>query len=70
VLTGELCRSVNKTCKAGQCGGGDPKDCSALDVGCQVGVCDANNGICGPVPAPVGTLCTEGVPSVTSARAT
>lgn len=61
VLTGDPC-STNKTCKAGLCGGGKAKDCSALNVGCQIGVCDPSNGICGPVPAPVGTVCTEGVP--------
>ncbi len=60
VLTGDLCAS-NKTCNAGQCGGGVPKDCTALDVGCQIGVCDVSNGICGPAPAPVGKVCTEGV---------
>lgn len=60
VLTGDLC-STNKTCKTGQCQGGIPKDCSSLDAGCQVGVCDPQNGICGPVNAPVGTVCTEGL---------
>ncbi len=61
VLTGPLC-STNKTCSAGQCGGGKPKDCSALNVGCQVGVCNDANGFCGPAIAPVGTSCTEGIP--------
>jgi hypothetical protein len=60
VLTGDFC-TTNKTCKAGQCGGGTPKDCSALDSGCQIGACDPNNGICVPKPAPVGTVCTEGL---------
>ncbi len=60
VLTGDLC-STNKTCKTGQCQGGTPKDCSSLDAGCNVGVCDPLNGICGPVNAPVGTVCTEGL---------
>jgi len=61
VLTGDLC-STNKTCKAGKCGGGTPKDCSALNVQCQVGECDPMTGICGPAQAPTGTPCTEGVP--------
>jgi Immune inhibitor A peptidase M6/Putative Ig domain len=61
LLTGDLC-SVSKTCSAGQCGGGKPKDCSAFNVGCQVGVCDAANGFCGPATAPIGTACTEGIP--------
>ncbi|APR75740.1 bacillopeptidase F [Minicystis rosea] len=60
VLTGPLC-SVNKTCKAGACGGGAPKDCSAFNVGCEVGVCDDVNGFCGPAPAPIGTTCSEGI---------
>ena len=61
VLTGELC-SANRTCTAGQCGGGTAKDCSAFNVGCQVGVCDTVDGFCGPTPAPVGTSCTQGIP--------
>ncbi|MEO7331406.1 MAG: choice-of-anchor J domain-containing protein [Minicystis sp.] len=60
VLTGDVC-TANKTCNAGQCGGGAPKDCSALNVGCQVGVCDPANGICGPTNASVGTSCVEGI---------
>ncbi|MFO0755565.1 MAG: hypothetical protein U0359_03690 [Byssovorax sp.] len=62
VLTGELCK-VQKTCKTGVCGGGVPKDCSALNVGCEVGVCDAPTGICMPDKAPVGTACSDGIPS-------
>jgi hypothetical protein len=61
VLSGDLC-STNKTCKAGACGGGKPKDCSALNVQCQVGACDPMNGLCGPKPAAVGTACSEGIP--------
>ena len=61
VLTGDLC-STKKTCSAGQCGGGSAKDCSALNVGCEVGVCDVVNGFCGPTTAPVGTSCSEGIP--------
>jgi hypothetical protein len=60
VLTGDLCSS-NKTCKEGQCQGGNPKDCSALDAGCEVGVCDPGSGICNPAPAQIGTLCTDGI---------
>ena len=60
VLTGDLC-SVNKTCKAGICGGGKPKDCSKFNVGCEVGACDSGTGFCGPVTAPVGTVCTDGI---------
>lgn len=60
LLTGELC-TVNKTCKAGACQGGVPKDCSALDSGCSVGACNAASGICQPQDAPVGTVCNEGL---------
>ena len=59
-LTGNLC-NVNRTCKTGLCQGGTPKDCSAMNVGCQVGVCDSENGACGAAPAPTGTMCTEGL---------
>jgi hypothetical protein len=60
VLTGDLCK-VDKTCQAGQCVGGNPLDCSGLDIGCEVGECDSATGICGPTEAPVGTACSEGV---------
>jgi len=60
-LTGALC-STKKTCKAGQCGGGIAKNCAAFNVGCQVGVCNAANGFCGPATAPVGTNCVDGIP--------
>jgi hypothetical protein len=60
VLTGDLCM-VNKACLAGQCVGGAPQDCSALDAGCQLGTCDGTTGICGPMNAPVGTACTQGL---------
>ncbi len=59
-LTGDICK-VNKTCKSGQCGGGSTKDCSALDAGCEVGVCDPANGSCNALPAPIGTSCSEGL---------
>jgi len=59
VLTGDLCR-VNKSCQAGECTGGEPKDCSGLDVGCVLGECNPDNGLCGTVAAPVGTPCIPG----------
>jgi Immune inhibitor A peptidase M6 len=58
VLTGDLCH-VNRTCQAGQCVGGVPRDCSTLNVGCQRGVCDPDVGVCQPTAAPVGTACME-----------
>ena len=60
VLTGDLCK-VDKACQSGQCVGGTPKDCSGFDVACEVGTCDAATGICGPVTAPVGTSCADGI---------
>jgi hypothetical protein len=58
-LTGDLCQSA-KTCQAGACSGGTPKDCSALDVGCNNGVCDPNSGFCESEPVPAGGACAQG----------
>lgn len=41
----DLC-TVNKTCTAGVCQGGNPMDCSGLTQGCNIGVCDVNTGVC------------------------
>lgn len=62
VLTGDPCQ-VDKTCLAGECGGGAPKDCSVLDVACEVGVCDPPTGICLSAFAPAGAACGEGLTS-------
>ncbi len=62
VLTGDPCQ-VNKTCLAGECGGGAPKDCSQFDVACQIGECDPPTGSCVPKVAPVGSPCGEGITS-------
>lgn len=62
VLTGDLCR-VDKACQAGACVGGEPKDCTAFDVACQIGTCNPASGICGPVEAPEGTSCDDGITS-------
>lgn len=59
-LFGDLCM-VNKTCSNGQCVGGDPKDCSQLNVGCTVGVCDQTNGACVGQNVPTGGMCFDGV---------
>ncbi len=59
-LTGPLCQ-VEKTCQAGECGGGVPKDCSNLSIACELGECDPGTGICGAVLAPEGTACDEGI---------
>jgi len=56
----DLCSDGN-TCSGGVCSGGFPKDCSALDVGCQIGVCDAATGMCtGQAVMPGGT-CYDGI---------
>lgn len=60
VLTGPLCQ-VNKTCLAGECGGGNPKDCSQANGACEIGVCDPPTGLCVPQLAPPGSACVEGV---------
>lgn len=59
-LSGDPCQ-VDKACQAGQCVGGNPRDCSAFDVACEIGVCDPGSGICGPINAPEGTSCEEGI---------
>jgi hypothetical protein len=56
---GDPCQ-VAKTCDAGTCANGVPKDCSALDIGCQNGVCNAVTGICEGVAVPTGGQCNSG----------
>jgi hypothetical protein len=41
----DLC-TIQKTCMAGVCQGGLPKDCSQLTLGCVLGVCDTTSGMC------------------------
>ena len=60
VYTGDLCK-VGKSCSAGQCVGGTPKDCSSIDVGCAVGACEPTSGMCQLENAPAGASCTNGV---------
>jgi hypothetical protein len=59
-LTGDFCM-VGRTCQAGQCTGGAPKDCSSLTVGCNNGVCDPANGACVAEPVPQGGQCFDGI---------
>ena len=54
----ELC-AVNKTCAAGVCQGGNPKDCSYLTQDCVLGVCDVNNGQCGTQQLNNGDPCDD-----------
>jgi hypothetical protein len=56
---GDPCE-VAKTCDAGVCANGVPKDCSALDIGCQNGVCNAVTGICEGIAVPTGGQCNSG----------
>jgi hypothetical protein len=51
--------TVTDECGSGSCGG-SPKDCSALDDQCNVGVCDAVTGNCEAVPVSNGTTCDDG----------
>jgi hypothetical protein len=50
---------VGNTCSAGLCGGGSPKDCSSLSVGCNNGVCDTTTGQCVAQPVMPGQTCSE-----------
>lgn len=59
-LTGNGCNS-GRTCSAGQCTGGSPKDCSALTYGCTKGVCNPQNGSCEGQAIPVGGACIDGI---------
>ncbi len=54
----DLC-TVNKTCAAGVCQGGSPKDCSQLTQGCVMGVCDTNTGQCITQAVGQGQLCDD-----------
>jgi Immune inhibitor A peptidase M6 len=60
LLTGDLCK-VNRSCTDGQCGGGTPKDCSAMTHGCTVGTCNTINGSCDPKPVPAGGECFDNI---------
>ncbi len=54
----DLC-TLGKTCSAGVCVGGSPKDCSYLTVGCFDGVCDTMTGQCGQKAIMAGDKCQE-----------
>jgi hypothetical protein len=49
----------NDTCAGGTCAG-TPKDCSALDSACTVGVCNETSGVCESQPANEGNACNDG----------
>lgn len=54
----DLC-TVNKTCSAGACVGGDPRDCSNLTQGCNIGVCETASGACITQTVMNGQLCDD-----------
>jgi len=54
----DLC-TVNKTCSAGMCQGGVPKDCSGLTAGCNIGQCDTVTGQCMAMAVPNGGMCDD-----------
>ncbi len=56
--TGNLCND-GKTCLAGMCQGGTPKDCSSLTHDCVVGECTTTNGMCTATPIPAGGMCAS-----------
>jgi hypothetical protein len=58
VDTADLC-TVNKTCSAGACVGGVPKDCSNLTEDCNLGECDTTTGACVATPLMEGDPCDD-----------
>lgn len=53
----DLC-TEGKTCDAGACTGGSPKDCTGVAAECEVGVCDTNTGQCMAQPSMQGDPCS------------
>jgi hypothetical protein len=56
---GLLCTESDH-CEAGECVGDGP-DCSTLDEGCLVGICDDETGGCKQVPVADGVACDDGL---------
>jgi len=54
----DLC-TINKVCSGGVCGGGMPKDCSQLTMGCDLGVCDMATGNCVTQAVMNGQVCDD-----------
>ena len=57
--TGEFC-VTGGSCDAGACVGGTPRDCSAEDDACNVGMCSEAAGACVKSPRPDDTTCDDG----------
>jgi hypothetical protein len=51
--------TINRTCLAGACQGGVPKDCSGLTSGCNLGICDTATGNCVAQPVMAGDPCDD-----------
>lgn len=64
---GDVCAS-GKTCAAGLCQGGAPKDCSSAADDCNQSVCDAATGACVRIPLPPGGLCSEAADTCNEGR--
>jgi hypothetical protein len=63
---GQPCTDVNDLCTVGKacdstgtCAGGNPKDCSQLTQGCNLGVCDTSNGQCTTMTVMNGQVCDD-----------
>jgi hypothetical protein len=56
---GNFCTTAD-SCSAGVCAG-TPKNCTSLNNACNVGVCNAANGVCEAQPANEGGGCNDGL---------
>ncbi|MEZ4293880.1 MAG: DNRLRE domain-containing protein [Polyangiaceae bacterium] len=64
-VTGDACDDGNactlgETCQNGQCVGGTPKSCDALDACHDAGICDPATGVCSDPEKPDGSPCDDG----------
>ncbi len=56
---GSMC-TTGDMCMTGACVPGTPRDCSAMDGMCVIGVCNSGTGACGTMPRMDGTACNDG----------
>lgn len=56
---GNAC-TLGETCQNGQCVGGAPTSCDALDACHDAGICDPVTGVCSDPVKPDGTPCSDG----------
>ncbi len=52
--------TVGESCMNGVCAGGSPRDCSAMDSQCGIGVCIGELGMCNAKPRQTGVACDDG----------